>query len=68
MKETAAHEFGFNARRNWKWCNQKDKFISLKKKGQSKHRWLDEGGQKVMDKELEEALLSWAQQLRSGNL
>ena len=67
-KEPAAREFKVDPRRIRKWCSQKDKIVAMKKQKKSKRRRLDGGGRKAMDEDMEEALLSWIQDLRGRNL
>ena len=67
-KEAAARHFGVDARRIREWCAQKEKLISLKECGKSKRRRLDGGGRKAMDEDMEDALFSWVQDMRSRNL
>ena len=66
-KESAAREFKVDPRRIREWCYQ-DKIVAMKKQKKSKRRRLDGGGRKAMDEHMEEALLSWIQDLRARNL
>ena len=67
-KEVAAREFGVDAKRFWKWCSQQDQLVAMKQSNKSKRSRLAGGGRKVTDKDMEEALLSWIQDLHSCNL
>ena len=68
LKEAAACEFGVDATRIREWCSQQDQLVAVKKSNKSKRRRLAGGGRKATDEHMEEALLSWIQDLRSRNL
>ena len=67
-KEAAAHEFKVDPRRIREWCQQKEKFVDSKKQGKSSRKWLEGGGFKADNEELEKVLLAWIVDLRSQKL
>ena len=68
LKETAAREFGVDAKRIHMWCSQKDQLAAMKKEKKSTRKRLDGAGRKPDNVEMEEELFGWIAELRPRHL
>ena len=68
LKKAAACEYNVDPKRVHEWCSKKAKLVAMKTQSKCKHRRLDGGGTKAVDGVMEEALLSWIQDLRGHHL
>lgn len=67
-KEATSREYNVDSKKIWEWCSQKEQLLSLKKKGKSRSKQLNEGGRKSMNESMDEELFQWIVDLRTRHL
>ena len=65
----ASREFKVAQKRIREWFSQKSKLVAeSKKKGDKGRKRLAGAGRKIMDEDMEEALIDWIVEMRTNNL